>query len=411
LPIRANLLTAAGHLLAAVLFSPIVYAYLCSKKVGMIKQLKVDKLWGRENFTFEFHPDLNILTGSNGSGKTTLLKLLWYMVSGHARLALEEISFAKAYAQGQKSEPPEIHEITLTKTIAEVSLFGNDSLGITVPGDRLYSIKHNKKKTLSSTFDVLIVDRTDMSERELRQQVGEEIQSVPLETIFFPTFRRFEGGFSLGHGDDGQKVIDGLREFSKRMTHGIYNLNNQHRFVAYADDDDIRGLINEISSNIRVKLQPIEDEFMQFVKTAASNASTFAQQLKDNIAHKEQKEAQLKEPLTKLSHYIDTFFLEKSVEVSEELVLGNHSTRVKLSQLSAGEKNLLNFLVYAMGSPDVMFIDEPELNLHTDWQRLLLGVLREIAPRTQFFVATHASAIRAAYPEKQFFLYDQLFEA
>jgi hypothetical protein len=46
---------------------------------GMIQKLTVHKLWGRENFALEFHPDLNIFTGSNGSGKTTLLKLLWYL--------------------------------------------------------------------------------------------------------------------------------------------------------------------------------------------------------------------------------------------------------------------------------------------------------------------------------------------
>ncbi len=45
----------------------------------MIQKLTVHKLWGRENFALEFHPDLNIFTGSNGSGKTTLLKLLWYL--------------------------------------------------------------------------------------------------------------------------------------------------------------------------------------------------------------------------------------------------------------------------------------------------------------------------------------------
>ncbi len=405
MPIRADLLYRRWPFASGgFVFADGLCLYLL-KKIGMIKQLKVDKLWGREDFTFEFHTDLNILTGSNGSGKTTLLKLLWYMVSGHARLALEEISFAKAYALGQKGGRPETHEITLTKTVAKESLYDR----ITVPSDSLlYSINYDM--TLTTGFNSFIADHTDMSARELRQLVGEEIQSVPLETIFFPTFRRFEGGFSLGYGDDGQKVIDGLREFSKRMTHRLNNLSNEHRFVAYADDDDIRGLINEISSNIRVKLQPVEDEFMQFVKTAASDAPNFAQQLKDNIARKEQKEAQLKAPFTKLSHYIDTFFLEKSVEVSEELVLGSHANRVKLSQLSAGEKNMLSFLVYAMSGPDIMFIDEPELNLHTDWQRLLLGVLCEIAPQTQFFVATHASAIRAAYPEKQFFLDDQLVE-
>ncbi|MCU0449338.1 MAG: ATP-binding protein [Bernardetiaceae bacterium] len=368
----------------------------------MIQQLRVQELWGRENFNFDFHPDLNILTGSNGSGKTTLLKLLWYMVSGHARLAIEEISFSGADTLVQKKGNSHAYEVSFAKTSAESPDFTKPEP--VVYGENLFSIIY--KIHQSAYFTQQIVNHKDLSRSEMQQKVGAEIPSPPITTVFFPTFRRFEGGFSMGQNGEGEKVIEGLQEFSKRMTHG----EGRHRFVAYANDEDVRGLINEISSDIRVRMQPIEEEFMNFVKTAA-NTSDFAQQVKARIADKERKEAQIKAPLDKLSYYIDHFFLEKSVEVSEVLVLGSHANRVKLAQLSAGEKNLLSFLVYAMSGPDAMFIDEPELDLHTDWQRLLLGVLREIAPQTQFFVATHASAIRAAYPEKQFFLDDQLVEA
>ena len=58
-----------------------------------------------------------------------------------------------------------------------------------------------------------------------------------------------------------------------------------------------------------------------------------------------------------------------------------------------------------MTIPDgVMFIDEPELTLHMDWQRVLLPILLEIAPKTQFIVATHAATIYSSYPNHDIWL-------
>jgi len=95
--------------------------------------------------------------------------------------------------------------------------------------------------------------------------------------------------------------------------------------------------------------------------------------------------------------------------VTEDLKIGSHENVVRIENLSAGEKNLLGFLVYAKSiSSGVMFIDEPELTLHVDWQRHLLGVLREIAPDIQIFAATHAPAIWSAYPDKEVWLDQQL---
>jgi predicted ATPase len=363
----------------------------------MIKHLEIVGLWGRENFTFAFHPDLNILTGRNGSGKTTILKLLWYLVSGHARQALAEVEFDRA---STAAEAKGTYHIELTKnSSSKLDMNGN---GLVVPGDSLFSIQYTYATDAHRGQQLSQMEAQPL--RKLYSLVGEEIAPMSFTTLFLPTFRRFEGGFSIGGSSEGNKITEGLREFSYRLTHA------GHRFVAYADYEDVKRLINEISSDIRVRLQPVEEEFMSFVKTP-NPPPNFAEQLTERIAKKEKREAEIKAPLTKLAEYIDFFFLEKSVEVTEELVLGSHVNRAKLAHLSAGEKNLLSFLVYAMEQPAAMFIDEPELNLHVDWQRHLLSVLRAIAPNTQFFVATYASAIRAAYPEKQFFLDNQLVEA
>ncbi|MGC4068372.1 MAG: AAA family ATPase [Polyangiaceae bacterium] len=41
----------------------------------------------------------------------------------------------------------------------------------------------------------------------------------------------------------------------------------------------------------------------------------------------------------------------------------------------------------------LLFIDEPELHLHPQWQATLLPALRELAPQAQFIVASHSDAV------------------
>lgn len=54
---------------------------------------------------------------------------------------------------------------------------------------------------------------------------------------------------------------------------------------------------------------------------------------------------------------------------------------------------------------DFVFMDEPELHLNQVWHRLLLPVLQEVSPKSQFVVATHSEDIwNSVYESQRFFL-------
>ncbi len=54
---------------------------------------------------------------------------------------------------------------------------------------------------------------------------------------------------------------------------------------------------------------------------------------------------------------------------------------------------------------DFVFMDEPELHLNQVWHRLLLPVLQEVSPKSQFLVATHSEDIwNSVYESQRFFL-------
>ncbi|MYA99463.1 ATP-binding protein, partial [Candidatus Poribacteria bacterium] len=75
---------------------------------------------------------------------------------------------------------------------------------------------------------------------------------------------------------------------------------------------------------------------------------------------------------------------------------------ISSDKLSSCEKQILSFLSYnAFYNNTPIFIDEPELSLHIDWQRLLLPTLLDQSTGNQFFIATHSPFIFSGYRHKE----------
>jgi len=64
--------------------------------------------------------------------------------------------------------------------------------------------------------------------------------------------------------------------------------------------------------------------------------------------------------------------------------------------LSSGEKQILIILLNALlqnKKKFILFMDEPEISLHVDWQRKLIGYVRLINPNGQVILATHSPTV------------------
>jgi len=92
-------------------------------------------------------------------------------------------------------------------------------------------------------------------------------------------------------------------------------------------------------------------------------------------------------------------FSEKEIEVE----LADHQ-KIGLSLLSSGEKQLLFIALHVLtcGSASV-FIDEPELSMHVDWQKRLVTTLGILNPRVQQIMATHSPEVMADLPDSKVF--------
>ncbi|WP_328588135.1 AAA family ATPase [Xanthomonas citri] len=71
-----------------------------------------------------------------------------------------------------------------------------------------------------------------------------------------------------------------------------------------------------------------------------------------------------------------------------------------LSALSSGERQIVTMLYSASRTKftsGVFLIDEPELSLHIDWQRIILRELTRQAPDRQIIVCTHSPEVGAEH--------------
>ncbi len=65
-------------------------------------------------------------------------------------------------------------------------------------------------------------------------------------------------------------------------------------------------------------------------------------------------------------------------------------------QLSSGEKQMLAILLTVLVEDDlpyVLFMDEPEVSLHIEWQKRLIDLILELNPHVQIILTTHSPAV------------------
>lgn len=371
----------------------------------MIKHFTVRGLNRTLDHDLEFNPDLNIVTGKNGSGKTTLLKLIWYMLSPNVERTVPEIVFTSAKLQ-------------------------TDSFTLEI--DRRTS-KNRERVVLQYTVQDKKPHVTELWADEFRQPWGIEkieevnrlMMQVPAGSVFFPTFRRIEGGFSLEpdgrlRGFEhraGMPIGDAMAGYSNMMT------VRQHKFVASISTADVEDLLTRQYAEVSEKTNTLHTELSEFIsstitgehrsrkrkpttpQTGETSAEAVLASIKTKVVDIEKRRQQLLKPFSVLASLIAEIFKDKGIRVTPHLTFGETKEAIRAAILSAGEKQMLSFICYNgfnRGIP--IFIDEPELSLHIDWQRLLFPTLLSQETENQFIVSTHSPFIYSKYPEKELVL-------
>lgn len=367
-----------------------------------IEHIEIRGLNKRLTARYDLQPDINVVTGLNGSGKTSLIKVMWYLISGNAERIAREVNFELLKVRTNRFE---VQIERKGEAFSWKFVRGNDTK------EGKYTLKDNPSR--GSQVDIL------------NRMIVEE----PGTSLYFPTFRRIEGGYSMTglhrvrhvapdaiyyadiHRQDGiQRELESLAD---RIS------VNDHKFICSISTDDIVSLLTQryasVSEALNSEYKSFSTSIIETINAAkakgqesvARDAPNVLNSIQDRADAINQRREELLRPFAVLSELTAKLFRHKGISV-QAVTLGESAGAIDSGLLSAGEKQMLSFLCYNAFSQDaVVFIDEPELSLHPDWQRRLFGILLRQQPSNQFVVATHSPFIYTKYEDKEIALTEE----
>jgi len=327
--------------------------FAMTDKMTHISKVKISKLWGYSDLNFEWklNPDVNVLAGDNGSGKSTILKLLLPVILERFRKKMMNI-------------------LTLAEKV-EI-YFNNDICAsyFMVAG----SVKEFEKKNID--YKKLMKELLKRQE-EKNSYLIEEIQAVVFSTtknnikinsqIKLPTFT------IIDTFDQELKEKESIQKLSNdkvktELDWQIYQLQEQYKDYQINIGKRANEVLKRAITNGAAGLAKAEQE-------VDKKKNTFLDMIDELFKSTQKKIDREKNEIS---------FIQREKDI------------ISPYQLSSGEKQILVILLSALiqdNKHSVMIMDEPEISLHTDWQKSLIHNIRKLNENAQIIIATHSPFI------------------
>lgn len=362
-----------------------------------VKRIEVSNFLSRtDTFSINLNQDLTIITGRNGAGKTSLLKLIWYVISGNILLALKEVPFSRLLVETDRYA-------------CEIIRRGAVTCDITIESGG----KTFRYEDIVDEDGDVIENAEDRADPRL-QKTG--------SSVFLPTFRRIEGGFSIDDKSASTNALSLFANLSKdrsAIESSLTKLSEklskrEHIFVSAISTVDVTNMLlkrhSELSSEYAKRQSDMSQSIVSQIKMHKSKSNRDdaepANKLLDSIIAEieqvENERTKIMAPIEAINGVVKNIFHHGGIKFGSQLSFGDAAAAISSEHLSAGEKQMLSFIAYNGLKEDCVFlIDEPELSLHVDWQRQMFSILREQQSSNQFIIATHSPFIYSQYPDKE----------
>ena len=148
-----------------------------------------------------------------------------------------------------------------------------------------------------------------------------------------------------------------------------------------------------ITSMLDVQLYHLQRKYLDYQVNIGNRIIAQLQQGNMDAAQ------QLSEKKRRFQDIVDELFAEtgkKIVRTENEIRFSQIGETLVPYQLSSGEKQILAILLTVLVEDDlpyVLFMDEPEVSLHIEWQKRLIDLCLELNPNVQIILTTHSPAV------------------
>ena len=206
------------------------------------------------------------------------------------------------------------------------------------------------------------------------------------------------------------KVVKGLTaggEFPSHMLKGV-RLDVEPADARWIRYDLIRSLDSPImegaglsnlpasTSILDFQLYHLQRKYLDYQVNIGNRIIAVLQSGAPDAAEQAQK---ISEPKKRFQDIVDDLFSEtgkKIVRTENEIRFSQIGETRGPYQLSSGEKQILVILLTVLvedRQPYVLFMDEPEVSLHIEWQKRLIDLIVELNPQVQIILTTHSPAV------------------
>ena len=153
--------------------------------------------------------------------------------------------------------------------------------------------------------------------------------------------------------------------------------------------------LTDHSGNVKIDFAPEAATCVRFdvIQKYTIDPDTILQQLQDKfVQYPDAKK-------TTFYDLVDTLYgtTDKTILRNErEIRLLQEGDILTFHELSSGEKQMLLIMLTVLlqdGQPTVLFMDEPEVSLHMEWQKQLIDIITRLNPNVQLILTTHSPAI------------------
>lgn len=113
----------------------------------------------------------------------------------------------------------------------------------------------------------------------------------------------------------------------------------------------------------------------------------------------QEKAQQLAQEKTHFQDVVDSLFRDTGKTIQRdknELYFTSFGESLSPYKLSSGEKQMLIILLSVLVQNKrhyTLFMDEPEVSLHVEWQQQLVSLIRDLNPNAQIILTTHSPAV------------------
>jgi ABC-type multidrug transport system ATPase subunit len=304
-----------------------------NSKISKISKVVIKSLWKRFDLTWMLEPDVNILSGINGSGKSTMLDCIAGLVSiGTLPNKTDEFvqSVKVVFDNGKFISFERIND-----TIKNLEL---------------------KAKTSPKYKDII---------SNLKDKEGSDYKKIKAVSFGITSF------------DDLKITLEELHSLIEVDV--ISTFDNVIPDVGRRPDENVK---TELDRDIfRLQKKYLDYQLNIGKKAFEVVSQSNGQSQEEVLSIRKQQERFLE--------IIDNLFKDTDKKINRkknEIIFISGTDEITAYQLSSGEKQILVILLTVFvqdNKPSIIFMDEPEISLHFDWQKKLIKYIIELNPNAQ----------------------------